>query len=416
MSHEGHSSCVCQRAAAAAALILSLLFMAGCLAPGRLEAAMRARPEQFSHILGCAQRMRVQVLVSSVNERRGGPPTLRRYGFRVDQEYFYPASAIKACAAIAALETIADLEARHMTGGLADAPLRIAPLFEGDAWQILEPSNLAGGRITVAHEVRKLALVSDNPAFNRLFDLCGYDDLHDRMRRAGLASVVINHRLSDPRSIADQRTTAQVTIFGQGATIDIPARQSRRSYTNHSPGLAIGDGYLLRDEFIPVPMDFTRRNGISLVDLQDMLIMLVRPDIPLGKRGFTLREDHRAMLIEAMTQAPRESENPLYDPGQYPDHYAKFLLPGLLRTGPADRWRITNKIGRAYGFSVENACVHDLHTGDTVFITAVIYTNADGVLNDDKYEYVQTADPFMADLAHLVVTEFSGLGGTNVVR
>ena len=36
---------------------------------------------------------------------------------------------------------------------------------------------------------------------------------------------------------------------------------------------------------------------------------------------------------------------------------------------------------------------------------AVLYTNADGVLNDDAYEYEQVADPFMADLGQVVLTQ-----------
>jgi hypothetical protein len=397
--------------------LAAALLLGACARQGRIESAMRARPAQFSHIIENAADLRVQILISRVNEHAQGAPTLERHGFRVDAEYFYPASTIKVCAAIASLQILEDFEQSLGIHSLAHAPLRFAPLFEGDTWQILDPSNLAGGRITVAHEVRKLSLVSDNPAFNRLYDLCGHRDLNERMARAGLSSVVINHRLSDPRAIPDQRATAAITLFADTGPLEIPARRSDLALTNPGPGLHVGESYLQGGRLIEEPMDFTRRNGTSLIDLQDMLIMLVRPDIPLGnKRGISLRPDHRQLLIEAMTLPPRESSNPRYDASKYPDDYAKFLLPGLTRIGPPSRWRITNKVGRAYGFSVENACVHDLHTGELFFITAVLYTNADGVLNDDKYEYTQTADPFMADLAELVISEFASPAAGSPVR
>ena len=103
-----------------------------------------------------------------------------------------------------------------------------------------------------------------------------------------------------------------------------------------------------------------------------------------------------------MRQYPRQSRNPVYDPGDYPDDYVKFLLPGLERVLPKERLTIYNKVGQAYGFSVENAYVEDTASGRGFFLAAVVYTNADGVLNDDKYEYAEVALPFLANLGEAV--------------
>ena len=65
--------------------------------------------------------------------------------------------------------------------------------------------------------------------------------------------------------------------------------------------------------------------------------------------------------------------------------------------------RIYNKIGQAYGFTTENAYVVDTATDRSFFLAATIYTNDDGVLNDDQYEYATVAEPFMADLGEAVV-------------
>ncbi len=37
-------------------------------------------------------------------------------------------------------------------------------------------------------------------------------------------------------------------------------------------------------------------------------------------------------------------------------------------------------------------------TGKSFFFAATIYTNADGILNDDQYEYAKVARPFYAAL------------------
>jgi hypothetical protein len=61
-------------------------------------------------------------------------------------------------------------------------------------------SNVTGAAphtITVAHEIRKLFLVSDNRAFNRLFDLVGRTALNRLLWDSGLASARLFHRLHD---------------------------------------------------------------------------------------------------------------------------------------------------------------------------------------------------------------------------
>lgn len=98
----------------------------------------------------------------------------------------------------------------------------------------------------------------------------------------------------------------------------------------------------------------------------------------------------RLVLMEAMAQYPSQSANPKYDGSDYPDDYCKvfelsfrdssicyclslelvvnntlitstgafqFFLPGLSRIRPKEALRIYNKIGRAYGFTIDNSYV-----------------------------------------------------------
>jgi hypothetical protein len=39
-------------------------------------------------------------------------------------------------------------------------------------------------------------------------------------------------------------------------------------------------------------------------------------------------------------------------------------------------------------------------------VAAAIYTNSDGVLNDDRYDYESVALPFMAELGEIVAREW----------
>lgn len=364
-------------------------------------------PPALQRVLDQSPAHRVQILVTSVRDSKRGVPRVERYGYRVDAEYFYPASSIKLCAAVAALQVCEEVARVHNLPDLLEVPMEIAPLFPGDDVQREDASNLDGGFLTVGHEIRKLALVSDNVAFNRLFDVVGHERMNWSMHALGLRSVVINHRLSDSRSIPVPTDSAAVSWrLPGGRVIGVPARSSHLQLTNLQAGTAIGTGYLSGKTRVKQPLEFRQRNGISLVDLQDLLIQVVRPDVDVGKPRLRLEETHRAHLLRGLREYPRESVNPRYTPDPYTDDYCKFLLPGVRRVYssevPGGRVEITGKIGRAYGFTVENSYLYNPSNGAGVFVTAVIYTNSDGVLNDDQYEYAEVADPFMSDLGEWV--------------
>ncbi|MCP3916362.1 MAG: amidohydrolase family protein [bacterium] len=390
-----------RRAPLALALVLAL---SACASTGDeavegplVDELLRAHPGRFGPLLANAEAHRLQVLVAEVREGPAGPK-LVRHGFRVDAEYFYPASSIKTFAAASALRLVAERDGLEL-----DTPLVYHPLFADEVREDTDASNLAGGTITVGHEVRKLSIVSDNRAFNRLYELVGHEELNRDAWAAGFDSVRIQHRLSEFRSVDDQLRTPRID-FGEHTA---PPRTSPLRLENEGlAGLEIGVAHVASGERIGSPMSFARKNRVSLADLQDMLIAIVRPDLELGGKRIELSEEHRAFLVEAMAQYPRESRNPVYT--DVPDAALKFLLPGLARVVPAERLRIANKVGRAYGFSVENAYVQDRTTGRAFFVTATLYTNPNETLNDDNYGYASTADPFFADLGEVLARHLLG--------
>ncbi len=358
---------------------------------------------RFAAYLADPGRYRLQVLLGEVENDAAGKLRLEQHGFRVDAEYFYPASTIKLCAAVAALEELTALA--ESTGLPIDerTPLVYHPLFADEVLESTDPSNLSGGKITVGHEIRKLFLVSDNTAFNRLYELIGQDGVNLSMHRAGLTTARIVHRLSEFRSVAENRLMPRIVFQGKSFRHERPQRESRgRLVQVPADGLAVGHAFLRDGERVDEPLDFSAKNRISLVDLQRALVKVVLPDVEVGGESFRLTERQRALLLEPMSQVPRQSKNPVYDPDETPDHYVKFLLPGLERVIAKERLQITNKIGQAYGFTIENAYVRDTVTGRGFFLSAVLYTNADGVLNDDQYEYEEEAEPFFADLGEAV--------------
>lgn len=352
-----------------------------------------ALAERLRALVDDPARFRLQILVSKVVP--GETPSLERHAFRVDAEYVYPASAIKTCAAVAAVLALEEL------GVALEAPLAFHPLFGDELYEREDPSNLNDGVISVHHELRKLFLVSDNRAYNRLYELVGHRELNERMWAAGLTSMRLQHRLAEPRSREDNLRTPRIEILAVDDTPrEVSARTSDLLFDNADlAGIDVGRAHVdANDVVVEQPLSFLHKNWMSLVDLQDMNVLLVRPDLDVGAPGFPLTSSGRSALVGAMSEYPSESSNPRYDANEYPRTWGKYLLAGLERVLPAERWRIANKVGRAYGFSIENAYVEDRATGRAFFVTAVVYTNANGVLNDGVYEYDAIADPFFVEL------------------
>lgn len=406
-----------KRASAIAAglgLCLGSGLLGGCAAgprPGSQGFADEGLPSILgSHsglrtVMDAPERFRFQAVLGLVEERPDGRLGLMQYGFRVGAEYLYPASTVKLFGAVAALERLAELRRETGLPLDVDTPLVFHPLFEGEVLEDVDPTNLDGGRITVRHEIRKLFLVSDNQAFNRLYELVGQDRLAASLARAGLGGARIVHRLSEPRTVEENRRFPRIDFLGRegdGKRVlyTLPERISQPLPPGREvAGLKVGRAHVgPEDRVVEEPLDFAEKNRISLADLQRGLCMVVRPDVDCGGPGFQLSEADRALLLEAMSQLPRESRNPLYDPAEYPDSYVKYLLPGLARVIPPERLRIFNKIGQAYGFTTDNAWVTDTATGRSFFLAATLYANDDGVLNDDQYDYATVALPFLADL------------------
>lgn len=382
-------------------------------------------------VLGRAEEHRLQIMVSAFDRalvehsemvtyahdrawpmrfvaRRPQEPALQHSTarFRCDAEYFYPASTIKLAGAIGALRSVQRLSAIEPAVS-ARTPAAFLPCFADQTIEERDASNHDGGTICIEHEIRKTVIVSDNPSFNRLYSVTGHRGLNEMMWSTGLRSTRINHRLAEPRSRDDQRKTGEVEFrLFSGKTVRIGARTSELLIENEGlKGLQIGQKHADGEKLIDGPMDFSWRNRMSLEDLHAMLGMVVLPDLQDLPGSTGLSEEHRQMLCRAMWPLPRQSDNPRYEPRQFPDIFVKYALPGVRRVISDEDAVIFSKVGQAYGFTIENALIADRKSGRGFMLTATIYSNASGVLGTDTYDYATVSIPFMADLAESIARE-----------
>ncbi|MGI8638054.1 MAG: hypothetical protein ACR2KZ_21885, partial [Segetibacter sp.] len=98
-----------------------------------------------------------------------------------------------------------------------------------------------------------------------------------------------------------------------------------------------------------------------------------------------------------LSQFPSETNYPKYDTLKYYGSYVKFFFHDSSHAMP-ENIRVFNKVGWAYGFMTDVSYIADFKNNVEFMLSATIYVNSDGILNDDKYDYDTIGYPFFYQL------------------
>ena len=361
-----------------------------------MEDLLNSQPQRFATVTQDPEKYRVQIIYTRIDRDAENRPKFTSYGYRVDPEqYFYPASTVKLPAALLALEKINELAIPGLT--------RDTTMLTGVAsdWQtpaLSDPSSPTG-LPTVGHYVRKILLVSDNDAFNRLYEFIGQKPLNESLHNKGYENTRIFHRLEVARNAEENAKTNPVSFVDGDKTLY--AQEAQVSDTNyaHDTPILLGRAEIVDGELLNRPKDFSGNNVFALQDLHDMMQALMFPQFVDERRRFNLTEDDYRFIYHNMSAYPDESGIAAYsDAEKYPKGYVKFLMYGGSAPAIPDNIRIFNKPGDAYGFLTDCAYIVDFENGVEFLLAASIFTNANETFNDDTYEYDEIALPFLRDL------------------
>lgn len=366
------------------------------LKTGLIERLMQASGK-FEQVLANAEKHRIQIIYTQIDRDQENNASFKTYGYRLNPgEYFYPASSIKLPAALLALEKINDLHVRDLT---PFSKMEIDSAYSGQT-SVRTDSTSRNGNPSIDHYIKKLFLVSDNDAFNRLYEFIGQKEVNDRLRKKGFEDIRISHRLSIPLTIAENQCTNPVRFFNDDQLIyDQPLVCNDDTIQSNS-SIHLGKGYMQDGKIIQEPMEFTNKNFISLESLHDILLSVIFPENLNPQKCFHLTKTDYSFLYRYMSMYPQESDFPSYG-NKYPDDYCKFLMFAGTEDHINRNIRIYNKIGQAYGFLVDMAYIVDFERKIEFVLGAVIYVNENEILNDGIYEYETIGFPFMRDLGQV---------------
>lgn len=356
-------------------------------------------PESYPvlrQVLEHPDTFKAQILYTQIDRDSMGNPVFQDFNVGLDdQVYFYPASTVKLPVAILAMEWLAAQNLEGLTSNSIMLTDSVRPSQPPALWDSTAKNNLP----SIAHYVKKILLVSDNDAYNRLYELLGQDYINTKLKEKGFANTIINHRLSMPMTEAENRHFNPIRFVDSvgNVLLEIPARETSEIYAN-TDHPSIGKAYYSNGGQVNEPMDFTFKNKFALTDLHGVVQRIVFPEKFSPEQRFQITGEDRSFLLKYMSMLPLESDYPKYELPEFYDSYSKFFKFGTDKNPIPERFRIFNKTGNAYGHLLDGSYFVDFDTGTEFFVSAVIYTNADETLNDDVYEYDSIGFPFFAEL------------------
>ena len=361
---------------------------------------LKSYPIYFDSILKHRNKWKVQFIYTQIDRGANGIPALKNYYFNVDsQQYFYPASTIKLPICLLALQKLNELKATGITANttmVTEAQDHLPPTYN-------DPTT-KDGKPTIANYIKKILMVSDNDAYNRLYEFLGRKYINEQLHKKGYSDAQILHRLNVVLSAEQNRTTNPINFFNEKNKLiySQPIQYDSTCYSLRQD--SIGNGYYSNEHLIDSPMNFSTKNKMSLQNLHNILLSLLIPEKVTANQRFNITDTDRNFILKYMSKLPTESKWPPYasDTVNYWPAFGKFLLFGAEKKELTKNIRIFNKEGDAYGQLTDIAYVVDFDKKIEFFLSATIYCNEDDILNDDKYDYETIGLPFLKHLGEII--------------
>jgi len=365
-----------------------------------IEQLLSAGNGPFSSVFGQADSYNLQIVYTRIDRDKDNKPHFSEHFYQPGHAgYFYPASTVKMPVAILALQKLNEL---NIPGLDANSTMITETGYSGQTPVYNDPAT-PDGKPCIASYIKKIFLVSDNDAFNRLYEFLGPEYINQELQKRGYTEAEIIHRLEASLTDDQNRHTNPIRFLDANGKLlyEQAARFNTKSYSKRNDKL--GRAYIRNGVLYNEPMDFSQKNRISLMSLHSILKSIIFPDAVPAKQRFKLGPGDYEFLRKYMSATPSSVGFPPYDSVTYFDTYCKFLLFGASPNEKIPPYlKVYNKVGDAYGHLLDIAYFNDTQNKLEFMISAVIYCNKDGILNDDKYDYQELGYPFMKYLGQQI--------------
>ncbi|GAB3301217.1 serine hydrolase [Hymenobacter tenuis] len=367
-----------------------------------LDSLLRSDPKLLP-VATRAATYELQIIYTQINRDAQQQPHFVQHDFRLDaRQYFNPASLIKLPVAALALEKLNTLRRPGLT--------RRSPMATGVAFrcQTAAPYIMSADsdRInTVGNYIKRMLLVSDNQAYNRLYEFLGQRPLNERLSSLGYPDARIVRRFAPCDTGANRYTnpiefrnpTSGLVCYQQ------PAAVNSKPFSFPLGPIRKGKAHQAGGRIVPSPYDFTTANYLPLQNSTDMLKAVLFPESVGSEKRFSLTPDDYAFLRYYLRNTPHSAGYALYTSSRYFDAYKKYLYYGRNpKSATSSSLYIYNVVGMSHGYLADVAYFADPQHGTEFMLSAVLYVNSDNIINDGVYEYESVGMPFLAALGRVV--------------
>lgn len=355
--------------------------------------------QQVSMVLSNPDKYRLQIIYTEIIRNMKGVPSFKQHQFHLDPPlYFNPASMVKMPLAFLSLEK---LNRMKVAGVNKYTAMSFDSSYEKQV-ALSKDLSSQNGKPSIAHFIKRAFLISENDPYNRMYQFLGQGSINRLLRKKEYRSARITREFMGYTEDQNRHTNAVRFYNDDNKEIYYqPPAFNKDSFHFPTP-ILIGDAHINRnEELVSGPFDFTRHNNISLEDMQQMLKAVIFPEAVRKKQRFDLTNEDRLFLLQYLSQYPSETNYPNYDEKTFYDSYVKFFFKDSSKRMP-EHVRVFNKVGWAYGFLTDVSYVLDTIHGIDYFLSATLYVNSDGVVNDSKYDEETIGFPFLRELGRLV--------------
>jgi len=344
--------------------------------------------------------LRIQIVYTKIDRNKRNKPTFTEYNYNLNNNiYFYPASTVKMPIALLALEKLNELNIK----GLNKSTTMITDSSAKMQDYVYTQPNATDSRPTIENYIKQIFLVSDNDAFNRLYEFLGQEYIQKKLTEKGYPDAIIRHRLQISRTPEQNAKTNAIKFYDTSGKIIYEQSMQKSNAVFPSLDFKLGKGYMSKGKLVKEPFSFDTKNRVYLQDLHHILQSVLFPKQVDKNQRFNLTNYDYQFVRKYMSMFPGESDSPNYDTTYYWDAYCKFLYYGSEKGTKNTSFRIFNKVGDAYGFLIDVTYVADLANNLEFMLSAVISCNQDGIYNDDHYDYESIGYPFMKNLGQAVL-------------
>jgi hypothetical protein len=342
----------------------------------------------------------LQLIYTQIDRDAQNVPHFTQHNYHLNpRQYFNPASLVKLPVALLALEKLHTLP----------TPINRSTIMStGAAWRCQTPIAFAAPadsdrQATVGNYIKRMLLVSDNLAYNRLYEFLGQKTINDRLQQLGYPGSRIVRRFAPCDTAANRHTNPVAFHTPAGDTIyKQPAQTDSRTPTPPLGPVFAGHAHQIGTRVIHRPYDFTTANNLPLSDITALLQTALFPEAVLAAQRPHLTPADYAFLRQYLHLTPHASHFTPYAAPKYFDAYKKYLYYGRRPEAQSQPGlRIFNIVGMSHGYLADVAYFADSLHQSEFLLSAVLYVNQDGIINDANYEYDTIGEPFLAQLGQL---------------